>query len=532
VVADTTDGRVAIVDVASGVHRGIVGERPVPITEDGVFAAALAFTPTGQLLVGRLDDTLSVVDPATGVVLRTHEVPGAAVNAAIAVTSDGRIITSGDRSIAAVDGSTGAVLWSDDVTAPQPGTGCAWLAVSELIGTVYCGGHWGYVLERDLGSGVPTGRRMEQSGASVAVTESGTRLVTIGGARPIVSTWRLDGTGAVQRLIARGMEIQGGPSAGYSPSGERLLVKDRRPFPPSMVEVDQQVSVWDVESDRETAVIEGPIANSGWAGEDRIVAFFPDAGAFQLVDVDDGSVVATLPTTASGTWTTHAGTRLNVAVEDEVDGGEVWTYDTASGERIEPTLTFDDDLLWLSASPDGSRLALAFVDPASGKQTASILDAESGAVISSAPLAAAPIAMLNNSEFIGALGDNRVARYSVESMEPIGTIPGPAGGTHAIRVSEDGRTLLLASGPDQTAMVFDLPSGVRLGDPLRAEYPRLRPDGVELALDVEDGILLWDLDPGRQFEAVCRIAGRDLTEGEWATYLADFGEPRSTCDLS
>jgi len=317
---------------------------------------------------------------------------------------------------------------------------------------------------------------------------------------------------------------------GMRPIPERLLVKDRRPVPPSMVEVDQKVSVWDVESDRETSVIEGPIADAGWAGEDRIVAFFPDAGAFQLVDVDDGSVVATLPPAASGNWTTRAGTRLHVAVQDEAEGGEVWIYDTASGERIKPTLRFDDVLLGLTGSPDGSRLALAFVDPSSGEQTASILDAESGAVISSGPLAAAPVMLLSNSEFIGALGDNRVARYTVESMEPIGTIPGPAGGTHLIDVSEDGSTLLMGSA-DETAMLYDLPSGVRLGDSLPAAWPHLRPDGAELAVPIAEGILLWDLDPDRQYEAVCRLAGRDLTESEWATYLADYGELRSTCKL-
>jgi hypothetical protein len=82
---------------------------------------------------------------------------------------------------------------------------------------------------------------------------------------------------------------------------------------------------------------------------------------------------------------------------------------------------------------------------------------------------------------------------------------------------------------DETATLFDVPSGVRLGDSLHGEWARLRPDGTEVAASVSNGVLLWDLDPGRQFEAVCRIAGRDLTEGEWETYLADLGAPRSTC---
>ena len=518
-VADSTDGRVAIFDVESGAERGITGERPVAITLDGL-AAAVAFTPTGQLLVGRVDDTLSVVDPATGVVLRSHQMPEASVNVAIDVTSDATIVTSGDRSIAAVDGTTGAVLWSHEVGTESPGSGCMWLAISEPIGTVYCGGQFGRVIEYGLGSGAATGRQMDPllgTTGPVAVTESGMRLVTIGGTRAAFSSWRLDGSGAAQRLIARGGVMQGG----YSPSGTRLLVTDRRGD--ASEEAYQEVSVWDVDSDREAATIGGPISGPDWAGDDRIVAYFPDAGRFKLIDAADASVVVMLPATTSGTWTTHAGTRLRVAVE----GGELWTFDTANGERIEPTLEFNGDLWHVTATPDGSRMALLSVDPVTGEVTTSIFDADSGAMIASEPLPAAPIAMLSNSEFLGAW-DNRLTRYSVESMEPIGTLPGGAGGIGGLTVSDDGGTLL-ANAADKAAMVFDLPSGVRLGDPLQAEWPRLRPDGAEVAMNVPNGIVLWDLDPGRQFQAVCRIAGRDLTEGEWATYLADLGEPRSTC---
>ena len=53
-----------------------------------------------------------------------------------------------------------------------------------------------------------------------------------------------------------------------------------------------------------------------------------------------------------------------------------------------------------------------------------------------------------------------------------------------------------------------------------------------LALALEgttEGVVVWDLDPGHQFDFACRIAGRDLTENEWRTYLAAMGEPRRTC---
>jgi hypothetical protein len=57
----------------------------------------------------------------------------------------------------------------------------------------------------------------------------------------------------------------------------------------------------------------------------------------------------------------------------------------------------------------------------------------------------------------------------------------------------------------------------------------IRPDGKELAVSTQEGVVVWDLDPGHQFDAVCRLAGRDLTEAEWRRYLPQLGEPRSTC---
>ena len=38
--------------------------------------------------------------------------------------------------------------------------------------------------------------------------------------------------------------------------------------------------------------------------------------------------------------------------------------------------------------------------------------------------------------------------------------------------------------------------------------------------------MAWDIDPEHQFEFACRIAGRDLSENEWRTYLGRLGEPQ------
>ena len=77
-------------------------------------------------------------------------------------------------------------------------------------------------------------------------------------------------------------------------------------------------------------------------------------------------------------------------------------------------------------------------------------------------------------------------------------------------------------------------TGTRIGDPLRTDARTLgpavlRPDGLEMAVSMPAGVMLWDLDPEHQFEYACRLAGRDLTEEEWRTYLGSLGEQQSTC---
>ena len=59
----------------------------------------------------------------------------------------------------------------------------------------------------------------------------------------------------------------------------------------------------------------------------------------------------------------------------------------------------------------------------------------------------------------------------------------------------------------------------------------LRPDGLAMAVTVDDGVAVWDLDPDHQYETACRIAGRELTAEEWATYLGDAAQVATCGDV-
>ena len=140
--------------------------------------------------------------------------------------------------------------------------------------------------------------------------------------------------------------------------------------------------------------------------------------------------------------------------------------------------------------------------------------------------------LLDDGDLIG-LEDNRMGRYETEPLARVGTVAGAAGGLADPSLSRDGQTLLVMAA-DGTALLYDTETGARIGDPLRTDSrtlapAMLRPDGLEMAVSMPDGVVVWDLDPDHQFEYACRIAGRDLTENEWRTYLGELGEPQSTC---
>ncbi len=82
--------------------------------------------------------------------------------------------------------------------------------------------------------------------------------------------------------------------------------------------------------------------------------------------------------------------------------------------------------------------------------------------------------------------------------------------------------------------IYDVATGTRISDPITHDAPLvygafLRHDGDAIAVTDRTGVAIWDLDPAHLRDAVCRLAGRNLTNREWDTYLADLGPQRPTC---
>jgi hypothetical protein len=103
-----------------------------------------------------------------------------------------------------------------------------------------------------------------------------------------------------------------------------------------------------------------------------------------------------------------------------------------------------------------------------------------------------------------------------------------------LEFSRDGR-LLLATSQDRTVSLYDMATKSRLGDPI----PRgtgggagsLRADGMAMAVGDGSGVAIWDLDPTHLAGLACELAGRNLTQDEWASYLGHVGDFRPTCPV-
>jgi WD40 repeat protein len=209
--------------------------------------------------------------------------------------------------------------------------------------------------------------------------------------------------------------------------------------------------------------------------------------------------------------------------------GTVVLVDPATGSRTGQVVTARGYVEWASMSYDGRLIATAAWED--GLQV-EVHDVATGEVVAAGLEGPQRVAFAPDGDLYAAT-DGRITRHDPDDLSRLGTLPGAHGEINSLQFSSDG-SLLLATANDETTSLYDVATGIRLGDPVSTAAPLivpafLRPDGQEMAVTVEEGVAVWDLDPSEQFEAACRIAGRELTAEEWATYFGD-AEQVATCD--
>jgi WD40 repeat protein len=120
------------------------------------------------------------------------------------------------------------------------------------------------------------------------------------------------------------------------------------------------------------------------------------------------------------------------------------------------------------------------------------------------------------------------------TLQPVEQLAGSRGLLDQLAFSSDGG-LLIATGDEGTVQLYDTSSWTRLAE-IPSEAPEgvvegwLRPDGLAVAVNTEQGVAEWTLVPKQLAAAACELAGRNLTRAEWATYLPDQPYHRSCPD--
>jgi WD40 repeat protein len=194
---------------------------------------------------------------------------------------------------------------------------------------------------------------------------------------------------------------------------------------------------------------------------------------------------------------------------------------------------FETSSLSLAFSPDGSLLAAAAItrptevrDVASGRLVATLPTPDLGRSVAFSPDGA----LIATGHY-----DGTGQLWSTESWKPVGR---PLEGHNERRFIwmefTPDSTMLASAGQDGAVALWDVETQNPIGPPLTIEPDSfiaadLSPDGSRLyAASLTRRAVRWDIGPDAWKQHACRVAGRELTQQEWADALP--GRPyRTVC---
>jgi WD40 repeat protein len=491
--------------------------------------AAVAFGPDGRLYLGSMAGPIRVVDPASLEIVDTYDTPPFSSHNHLTVTPEGLLVGGGDHALVAVDTATGRQRWAVDIRSVTNPEQCPWMAVAPTVERLYCGGYFGLMEERNLATGDRTGVRFDPQLGSVGdlvVSADGRELLAFAVQAPVVSRWRLDGSGPLTRLAGEGYAAVDG----YDPSGDVLLVANHDDLTGTGY-VDP--GVWDPKADEIVKPLGADVTGALWITSDIVGVRFGD-GRLGTVDRRRDRPAQVSPDVESEgfyrAWPSADGTRTYLAYKSPgsaAERAELRAYE--HGEPVEPTIEVAGHITSLSTTTDGSRLVLT-----TDFNVMTVHDARTGERVGG-PIENTRTASVGAGDvLVAANPTGDVLEYDLDTLEPVGAFPGARGDVESLQFSDDGQ-VLAATSDDLTLSLYDVATRSRLGDPLPTAAPSgifegwLHPDGTSVAINSRLGIALWDVGPEHLAEAACRLAGRNLTRAEWATYLADLGGYRATC---
>jgi WD40 repeat protein len=536
-------GKIYIWDLLT--HR-LIG---TPITPRGTWDSVIpmAFTPDGSILAsGNYGDTVQAWNVATGRPIGHLITPGGLGFSSIAVSPDGKIIAAGalgSGTISLWDLATGRQIGSpgnyQPVGAPTTrlATEVGSVAFSPNGKTVASGGSDGSVRLWDTATGQETGPPITASLAgavnSVAFNPDG-KTIASGGDDGKIWFWN----GAADQQISTSHPASTAPltSVAFSPDGKLLATGGSEGTERGVIRF------WSIAKGRAV----GTPLTTDHSGAFTSVAFSPDGRFLVSGSQDDG---VRLWNTAAGriTRTLLKGTPVEAAltggppepvhsVAFSPDGrlvaatdrlGTIRIWNPANGEIIYRQASSGSDALSVAFSADSKLLAIGY-DPG----RIHILDIATRQMIRGPATDGSAVASIAFSPAGHILaigyGDGGIQLWNFGTHSSFGT-PIAAistGAVNSLAFSPDGSILASGDG-DGTTRLWDVATGQQIGTSLTAkpvasvDSVAFSPTGRILASGDDNGILrLWDVSNLTDVEAyLCRLAGRSLTQAEWAQYV-------------
>jgi WD40 repeat protein/class 3 adenylate cyclase len=342
--------------------------------------------------------------------------------------------------------------------------------------------------------------------------------------------------------------------------------------------LDGRIIVWDIRGDRRLArpfrahpfrqpgISDYPpalaISPSG-----RIVAAGRPDGGVSLHDAQSLRRLRDLPGIEAGAARVVEFSPDGRAIAVTGDGGAVEMRDVATGRRLRrPLPGLGVPAQAMGFSPDGRRLAIA-----DGEGNLRMLEVRTGSVRRAPRLPPYPVHLSFSPDgetlAIG-LDLSGAQLLDGRSLRVIARLPGRAGaGASSVRFSPDGR-LLAVTGVDGSTQLWDVAARRPVGAPLSGHEDlvldaEFSPDGRMLATSGIDGTVIlrdvasrralgtlpgalgwtvvrftrdgrrifvlrdtgaaqrWEVSPDAWSRHACRVAGRDLTRGEWDEFVPD-----------
>ena len=526
VVGGSSESPVQVRDGATGALRSAFD--PISrVSDDDQRSGtdSVHFGPDGQLAIVSRTGVIRLVDLTTGDELNRLEgeplvVPDAAF--------------SRDGSVLVTISSGGFVVWDIErheiTTSADLDAGCRIVVVAEPIDNVLCATVSGPVIAYDLATGREV-RRFDAppiDSCALAVNPEGTTFVKVAscadGTAQLLE-WQLSGYGPVNRLAFDTSSPHAVAGYGFAGDSTSLVVNDG-PF-----------------DDHETIVVDS-------AGEviDRLpevrqllptndprvaIAVLTDGAIVNLDVVRHTEIGPRVDVGFDTEWAWAGGGHVVVFGEDDSSHGRLQGVDLEMGQLVEPAIDSNGEfeIGWYDTTSD----SLYMMVTRDGREWIERRDVTNGDLLQASTDGYVDFDV--EAEVLVAKTDGgQVLELDALSLEPIGS-PFPSEGEEGVTLlSEDGSRLLVADGISTvTVRVYDVATRVLLGDPFEHQgsddvgWSVIRPDGLEVAIDTVDGIVVWDLDPAHWVNAACEFVGRNLTRAEWDEHMGDLFPYRRTC---